>query len=117
MAWSRSNGTLSQVTATGDSGVITLGATDVVLVVSLKHVNGTGTISAGATVTPKYSHDGATYYSDQPFTFGTTASATEYQSYVPPGDGATVQKVKFSYTSPTGSTGHTLDVAYSTGTN
>ena len=118
MAWTRSNNTLTQVTATGNSNAITLGATDVELAVSVKHVNGTGSITVGATVQPQISHDGTNYFNDgQAYTFGLTASATEYRTYVPPEGGATVQKVRFAYTSPTGSTGHTLDFAYSTGTN
>lgn len=113
MALTKSNGTLTQLTASGDSAEIDASGSYAVAV-SIKHVNGTGSISAGATLQPQISHDGTNWHNDGgAFVFGTTASATEYRTYVPPCDGITIAKVRFVYIAPTGSTGHTLDVAYS----
>lgn len=112
MALTKTNGSLSQLTATGNSGAIDL--TDAYAAVfSIRHVNGTGTITAGAQVQPQISHDGSNYRNDGGvFVFGTTASATELRTYVPPTDGLSVQHVRFAYTAPSGSSGHTLNVEF-----
>lgn len=113
MALTKTNGTLTQLTATGDTGSVDTSAS-YAAVVSLVHVNGTGTITAGATIQPQISHDGTNWINDGgAFQCGTTASATERFTYVPPADGITLGKARFAYTAPTGSTGHTLDASYS----
>lgn len=113
MAKTTSNGAITQLTASGNSDAIDVSG-GYALTVSVKHTNGTGTITAGATVQPQISHDGVNWFNDGgAFTFGTTASAVEYRTYVAPNEGFTLQKVRLVYTAPTGSTGHTLDAAYS----
>lgn len=113
MALTKTNASLAQVTATGNSASADVSAA-YASAFSLKHVNGTGTITAGAQVQPQISHDGGTTWHNDggPFVFGTTDSATEYRTYTPPTDGLAVKHVRFAYTAPSGSTGHTLDCEY-----
>lgn len=112
MALTKTNGSLTQLTATGNTAAIDL--TDAYSVaISLIHVNGTGTITAGAQVQPQISHDGSNYRNDGgPFLFNTTASATEHRTYTAPTDALAVKFVRFAYTAPSGSTGHTFNVEF-----
>lgn len=113
MALTKADASLAQVTATGNTAEASL--SDAYSgVFTVTHANGTGTITAGAQVQPQISHDGTNFSNDGgAFVFGTTASTTEARTYTPPEGGLTVQKVRFSYTAPSGSTGHTLNVRYS----
>jgi hypothetical protein len=112
MALTKTNGSITQLTGAGNS--VTVDTSDAYAAAfSIRHVNGTGTITAGATVQPQISHDGTNWRNDGgPFLFGLTASATELRTYVPPTDGLAIKAVRFVYTVPTGSTGHTLDCDY-----
>ena len=108
---SRTAGTLTQLTATGNTGVIAVD-TDLALLCSIEHNNGTGTITAAATIQPQVSHDGTNWFDyGGAFTCDTTASSQQFFTFAVdlplPGN-----DVRFSYTAPTGSTGHTLDVAF-----
>lgn len=113
MALTKNAGSITQLTATGSSVAVDLGSS-YAATFSIKHVNGTGTITAGAIVQPQITHDGTNWFNDGgPIVFGLTASATEFRTYVPPTDGIAVGSVRFSYTAPTGSSGHTFDSDYS----
>lgn len=106
MALTKTNASITQVTATGQSGSLAYTTQDATL--NVKHVNGTGTITEGAEVQIQTSPDGGTTWYDMggPFKFGTTASGTETRvADLPIGNNA----VRLDYTAPTGSTGHTLD--------
>ena len=112
MALTKANGSITQVTATGNSTEIDV-ANAYAAAVSIKHVNGTGTITAGAVVKVQISHDGTNWEADTTFTFGLTASATEFRTYTPPADGLPIDAIRLAYTAPTGSSGHTLDARFS----
>ncbi len=107
----RSSGTLTQLTATGNTAVIAVDS-DLALLCSIEHNNGTGTITAGATIQPQISHDGTNWFDyGGAFTCDLTASSEQFFTFemqlpMPGND------VRFAYTAPTGSSGHTLDVAY-----
>lgn len=113
MALTKTNGSITQVAATGNSTTVDV-SDAYAATISIKHVNGTGTITAGAQVQPEISHDGGTawFRDGGAFVFGTTASATEFRTYIPPTDGIAAKSVRFAYTAPTGSTGHTLDASH-----
>lgn len=115
MALTKARETITQVTATGTSTVIDI-ADSYSSEAYIKHVNGTGTITAGAQVQVEVRPDGGTDYFNLggALLFGTTASATETRVVLLPDSAG---DVRFSYTAPTGSTGHTLDaeVAQTTG--
>jgi hypothetical protein len=112
MALTKANGTITQLTATGNSTEIDF--SDAILgAISIRHTNGTGTITVGAAVRVEISHDGTSWDTDTTFVFGLTASATEFRSYTPPAEGGTIDAVRLAYTVPTGSTGHTLDARFS----
>jgi hypothetical protein len=113
MALTKANASLAELTAAGNTATADISAA-YAAVFSIRHTNGTGTITVGATVQPQISHDGTNFRNDGgAFVFGLTASATELRTYVPPTDGLAVKDVRFVYTVPTGSTGHTLNVDYS----
>lgn len=113
MALTKSAATLAQLTTTGNTAEADL-STAYAAVFSISHANGTGTISAAATIQPQVSHDGTNWFDDGgAFSAGTVASETNVFTYVPPTDGLPIAGVRFAYTAPTGSTGHALDVAYS----
>lgn len=112
MALTKSDGSLTQLTASGNTAAIDV-SDAYAATVSIIHATGSGTISSGGEVQPEISHDGTNYRPDGgAFVFGTTASTTEYASYTPPTDGLAVKSVRFAWTVPGGSTGHTLDVEY-----
>lgn len=112
MALTKTSGTITQLTAAGTSTEMDF-ANAYAGAISVKHVNGTGTITVGATVRVEISHDGTNWETDTTFTFGLTASATEFRTYTPPADGLPIDAVRLVYTVPTGSTGHTLDARFS----
>lgn len=101
---------ITQLTATGQSTTIT--TTDYRKSIYVQHVNGTGTITVGATVAVQCRPAGSTtrWYTLQSLAFGTTASpasaATETRVVPLPDDAGSV---RLDYTAPTGSSGHTLD--------
>lgn len=114
MSLTKSSGSITQLTSAGNSIAVDL-SDAYAATFSIRHTNGTGTITVGATVQPQISHDGTNWRNDGgAFLFGLTASATELRTYTPPTDGlAIANDVRFVYTVPTGSTGHTLDCDYS----
>lgn len=97
---------ITQLTATGQSVALT--TLDYQKSIYIQHVNGTGTITAGATVAVQCRPADSTvrWYTLISLGFGTTASATETRIVQLPGDAGSV---RLDYTAPTGSTGHTLD--------
>lgn len=114
MSFQQSNGQLPQLTGTGNSDPIDI--TDAVSVlVTLRHDNGSGSVSTPATVRAMLSHDGTNFYPDTDlgFSFGGTAGAVEHRTYSPPQDGQPLKALRFDYTAPTGPTGATLDVIWS----
>jgi hypothetical protein len=112
MALTKSNGSITQLTATGNS--VTVDVSDsYASAFSIRMTNGSATITVGASVQPEISHDGTNWRRDGgAFVFSTTASATEFRTYTPPTDGLAVKNVRFAYTAPTGGSGHTLDCDY-----
>jgi hypothetical protein len=74
---------------------------------AVRHVNGTGTITAQGTAVVEWrTEGGTTWFTLTTLGFGTTASAAvEVSVDLPPSAG----EVRLDYTAPTGSTGHTLD--------
>ena len=113
MALTKSNSSLAQLTATGNTAAADISA-GYATVFSIKHLTGTGTITTGGKVQPEISHDGGTVWHKDggEFVFGLVASATEYRTYTPPTDGLAAKHVRFAWVVPVGSTGHTLDVEY-----
>ena len=114
MALTKASASLAELTAAGNTAAADI-SDAYAAVFSIRHANGTGTITVGATVQPQISHDGTNWRNDGgAFVFGLAASTTELRTYVPPTDGlAIANDVRFVYTVPTGSTGHTLNVDYS----
>lgn len=111
MALSKTRAAITQLTATGTSTVLDLGgAYDATLLV--RHVNGSGSISAQGTADVEVRAEGGTeWYTLTTLGFGTTASAAaERVIDLPPA----IADVRLSYTAPTGSTGHTLDAEVAT---
>ena len=112
MALTKANGTITQMTAAGNS--TSMSFSDAYAgAISIKHVNGTGTITTGGIVRVEISHDGTNWETDTTFTFGLTESATEFRTYTPPADGLPIHSVRLVYTVPVGSSGHTLDARFS----
>lgn len=108
----KDSGTLAQLTATGDTAPADI-SDAYSASFSVRHVNGTGSITAGAVVQPQISYDGANWENDGgAFKFGVVAEAQEFRTYIPPADGFPIHSVRFAYTAPVGSTGHTLDVSF-----
>jgi hypothetical protein len=106
MALTKSRSAAAQRTTTGVTDALDLGASyDHTLAV--RHVNGTGTITAQGTAVVEWRTEaGTTWFTLTTLGFGTTASAaTEVSVDLPPSAG----EVRLDYTVPTGSTGHTLD--------
>jgi hypothetical protein len=111
MALAKSRSAITQVTATGNSTTLSL-STAYEAAILVRHVNGTGTISAqGVADVEVRSSGGSTWFTLTTLGFGTTASAAvERVVDIPPG----CDEVRLAYTSPTGSTGHTLDAEVAT---
>lgn len=106
----KSNNALPQLTSTGDTVEVDL-SDAYAAVISLRHANGAGSITAGATVQPQLSHDGVNWRNDGgAFAFSNSAGAIEHRTYVPPTDGLAVKAVRFAYTAPSGGSGHSLDI-------
>jgi hypothetical protein len=111
MALTKSNGSITQLTATGNSVSVDV-SDSYASVFSIRHTNVNATVTAGGVVQPQISHDGTNWRNDGgAFVFG-TALATELRTYVPPTDGLAVKNVRFAYTFPTGGSSHTLDCDY-----
>ena len=108
--------TLTQLTGSGNTAAAAI-STARVAVFTVLMTNGSATITVGATVQPQISYDGTNWVNDGgAFSFSTTASTTEYRTYVPPGGGLPVHSVRFVYTAPTTSgSAASLDVEYATG--
>jgi hypothetical protein len=111
MAVTLATGTITQLTAAGTSTEMDI-ANAYAAAISIKHVNGTGTITTGGIVRVEISYDGTNWETDITFTFGLTASATEFRTYPPPADGLPIDAVRLVWTVPVGSTGHTLDARF-----
>jgi hypothetical protein len=106
-------GALTQVTATGNTAEIAT-ASKLGLVCSIQHVNGTGTITVGAVIQPQIEHNANWFDFGGAFTANLTASSTQTFTLALPAESIPASAVRFAYTAPTGSTGHTLDVEYTT---
>jgi hypothetical protein len=112
MALTRTSAALTQLTASGDTSDVDVSAAYTALF-SIKHVNGTGTITVAATIQPKISHNGTDFFNyGGAFTCSTTASATEIFTLSLDLSEVPDAEVRFTYVEPTGSTGETLDVSY-----
>jgi hypothetical protein len=106
VALTKSRAAITQVTATGQSTTLDLGAS-YRHSLYVRHVNGTGTISAqGTGVVECRTEGGSTWFTLSTFGFGTTASAASEFTVDLPDDAG---DVRIDYTAPAGSTGHTLD--------
>lgn len=114
MALTKTSVAATQRTTAGNGDTLAC-ATHDTIAGEIKHVNGTGTITAGAVVTVQIQVDSNSqwYTLAGSVGFGTTASAEETRVVdVPPSAVA----VRCNYTSvPAGSTGHTLDFSISRG--
>lgn len=113
VAPSRTPGSITQLTTTNNTPAIDISG-KFGITIDFEHVNGTGTITAGAEVTVSGSHDGITYYPIVQFIFGTTASSTEKRRCSLGMNQLPADSIRIEYTEPTGSTGHTLDAEYTT---
>jgi hypothetical protein len=106
MALTKSRAAITQVTATGQSTTLDLGAS-YTHSLYIRHVNGTGSITVQATgVVECRSEGGTVWFTLTTLGFGTTASAVIEATVALPDDAG---EVRIDYTAPTGSTGHTLD--------
>ena len=106
MALTKTRTAITQVTASGNSSDLDV-SNAYRATLGIKHVNGTGAITAGAQITVRWKpNSGSTWYELTTIVCGTTASATELFTVDVP-DAAT--DVDLDYTAPTGSSGHTLD--------
>jgi hypothetical protein len=110
MALAKNAQAITQLAIAGTSTTIT--TTAYRQSVYIQHVNGTGTITTGATVAVQVrpANSPVRWYTLLTLAFGTTASpaagATETRVVPLPDDAGSIQLV---YAVPTGSTGHTLD--------
>lgn len=102
----KSRSAITQLTATGASTTLSL-STSYDHTLAVRHVNGTGTITAQGTAAVEWrTSAGTTWFTLTTLGFGITASAAvEVSVDVPP----SANEVRLDYTAPTGSTGHTLD--------
>jgi hypothetical protein len=106
MALTKSRSAITQLTGTGQSTTLDLGAS-YTHTLYVRHVNGTGTITVQATaVVECRTEGGSTWFTVATLGFGTTASAAMEMPVGIPSDAG---EVRIDYTAPTGSTGHTLD--------
>ena len=115
MALTKATGTITQLTIAGTSTEMDL-ANAYAAAISIVHYNGAGTITAGGIVRVEISHDGTNWHTDTTFTFGLTATTTEYRTYTPPADGLPIDAVRIVWTVPvysSGAEGHTLNARFS----
>jgi hypothetical protein len=97
---------ITQMTGAGQSTTVSV-ASSYRHSAYVRHANGTGTITAGASVRVQVRPQGSSNWCDLlTLAFGTSASATETRVAPLPDDAA---EVRLDYIVPTGSTGHTLD--------
>lgn len=107
MAVTKTNSSITQVTATGNSTDIDI-SNAYAATAHIEHNNGTGTITVAAQIDVRVSSDGGTtWYVLATLVADTTASSQQWWVVdLPPGS----DTVDLDYTAPTGSTGHTLDM-------
>jgi hypothetical protein len=106
MALLKTRTSVAQLTAAGQSATVSI-ASSYRHSCYIRHANGTGTITAGATVRVQCRpQSSSTWHELLSLAFGTTASAVETRVVPLPDDAA---EVRVDYSAPTGSTGHTLD--------
>lgn len=105
MALTKSRAAVTQLTASGTSTAIDISAS-YGHTLYVRHSNGTGTISAAATIKVQVKASGGTYVTLTTLAASTTASTVDTFTVHLPDDAASVQLV---YVSPTGATGSTLD--------
>ena len=106
MASTKDKAAITQVTATGNSTDIDT-SDDYNQDIFIKHVNGTGTITAGAQIDIRVRPNGSSQWYVLGSLYGNT-TASSAQTWVVPLP-QTAAEVDLDYTAPTGSTGHTLD--------
>jgi len=106
MALTKGRTAITQLTATGNSS--DLDVSDAYKAdLGIKHVNGTGTITAGAQIHVRWKPSGGSqWYVLASILCSLTASDEQTFSVRIPDAAASVD---LDYTAPTGSTGHTLD--------
>lgn len=113
MALAKNSVAIAQLTASGTSASQDLSA-GIAPVCSLRHSNGTGSITAAGTAQVQYQLSGAARWYAPPgllITFSTTAAATDDRTVSLP-DAATAARIV--YTAPTGATSPTLDAEFGT---
>ena len=109
MALAKSKGSITPLTASGQSPEVTLAAS-YRQSAFIRNINGTGSITAAATVRVQVRPQASVvWYELASFLFATTASLTETR-VVPLPDDAT--GVRIDYTVPTGGTGHSVDAEF-----
>lgn len=97
---------ISQLSAAGQSAAISVSAS-YRHSFYIRHVNGTGAITAGAVVKVQVRPQGSSTWADLlSLAFGTGASAPETRVVPLPDDAA---ETRLDYTVPVGSTGHNLN--------
>jgi len=108
MAIVKSSGSITQMTASGTSTTVPVGATLSPYAVLL-HSNGSGAVSAAGSAQIQYQFAGsAVWHTDLPaITFTTTTGGTLSQGVLLPD---AVSNARAVYTAPTGPTGYTLDM-------
>lgn len=107
MALSKSNASITQLTAAGTS--TTVSPTGISPVASLTNYNGSGSVTAAATAQIQYQLGGSTtWHADTAYlvTFGTATGGTDVRTIQLPD---AVSAVKITYVAPTGASGYTLD--------
>lgn len=106
-------GSLTQLSATGNTGEIAT-ASKLGLICSIKHVNGTGTITSGAEIQPQVEHNTNWFDFGGAFAADADESSENVFTLSLPAESIPGSAVRFAYTAPSGSTGHTLNVEYTT---
>ncbi len=109
MALAKSKGGITPLTASGQTPEISLAAS-YRQSAYIRNINGTGTLTAGATVRVQVRPlASAAWYELASLIFGTAASASETRVIPLPDDAA---GVRLDYVTPIGGTGHSLDAEF-----
>mgnify|MGYP005851748227 CR=1 FL=1 len=107
MALTKSSSSITTLTATGTSTTVSV-ASSYRHSCYIRHINGTGTITAGGIARVQCRpQSSTTWYTHLSTVFSQMASATETRVVPLPDDAA---EVRIDYVAPVGSTGHSLDV-------
>jgi hypothetical protein len=105
MAATKDRAAFTQLTASGTSGALDV-STAYRASLYLRHYNGTGTVTVGASLTIQVKASGGTMTALRIVTGSLTTSAYDQWVIMLPDDATSVQVV---YVAPTGASGYTLD--------